>query len=183
MDLKEKAITILSLLTIVISIIGLADSGYVTYEKLSGVVPACGAEFSCDTVLSSSYAYIGPIPISAFGFLFYGFMFVLGVLHYLDIPLTTTHLFKKNLTKIKAQAPVIISKHVPFIHEYLKNEPWQKIGFLSSIPGFLFTLYLVFIMAFVLEAWCLFCIVSAASSTSLFLLHSGLRYVYRATTK
>lgn len=162
MVLKTQVITILSLLTIIISIIGLADSGYVTYEKLSGVIPACGAGFSCDTVLTSKYAYFGPIPISVFGFLFYGAMLLLGIFHYLDVPLTKTQIYQKY----------------QIFEHYLQNEPWQFLAFLLSIAGFLFTLYLVFIMAFVLQAWCLFCIVSATTSTLLFIIHSMLRFIY-----
>lgn len=178
MVLKTQVIAILSLLTIIISIIGLADSGYVTYEKFSGIIPACGADFSCDTVLTSDYAYIGPIPISAFGFLFYATMLVLGIFHYLELPLTETEHYKRKLSLLKKKISPEIYKKVLVMQQYLANQPWQFIAFLISITGFLFTLYLVFIMAFVLQAWCLFCIISAVSSTSLFLIHSILRYIY-----
>jgi uncharacterized membrane protein len=178
MVLKTQVIAILSLLTIIISIIGLADSGYVTYEKFSGVIPACGAGFSCDTVLTSDYAYFGPIPISVFGFLFYGAMFILGIFHYLDLPLITTDLYKKKIAFLKKNTSKKTFEKVQLLHTYLQTEPWQFIAFLLSIAGFLFTLYLVFIMAFILKAWCLFCIISATSSTSLFAIHGLLRYIY-----
>jgi len=175
---KTQVITILSLLTIIISIIGLADSGYVTYEKLSGIIPACGANFSCDTVLTSKYAYIASIPISAFGFIFYGAMLVLGILHFLDVPFISTAIYKKKMEFLKRNTSKNTFNKLEIVHSYLENEPWQFIAFLLSIGGFLFTLYLVFIMAVVLQAWCLFCIVSAISSTSLFLIHGTLRYIY-----
>ena len=40
---------------------------------------------------------------------------------------------------------------------------------LATTAGFLTTLYLVYLQAFVLNAFCLFCIISALSSTALFL--------------
>jgi uncharacterized membrane protein len=178
---KTQVIAILSLLTIVVSIIGLADSGYVTYEKLSGIIPACGTNFSCNTVLGSNYAYIGSIPISAFGFLFYAVMLGLGIFHYLELPLTETKNYKKMVSRLsKSTAPDFFKKVLAMQQQqqHLANQPWQFMAFMLSIAGFLFTLYLVFVMAVVLQAWCLFCIVSAISSTSLFLIHSTLRYIY-----
>lgn len=160
---SQNFIAFLLLASISISLIGFADAGYVTFEKMSGNVPACGQGFKCDSVLNSPWAYIGPIPVSAFGMLFYVTMFSLGLLHYLDVTIPDF---------IRTQAQRIFH-----IFPAQENITWQFFAFLISIAGFLFTLYLVSIMAFVLQAWCLFCIISAASSISLFIIHTKLIYI------
>jgi uncharacterized membrane protein len=55
---------------------------------------------------------------------------------------------------------------------YIDNQnKWSKI-FLSYLPifGFLFSLYLLYLMIFVIEALCQYCLISAGSSTILFIL-------------
>src|SRR3989338_8313863 len=47
---------------------------------------------------------------------------------------------------------------------------WLERVAVLPILGFAFTLYLVFLMAFVLDAWCIYCLGSATSSTLLFVL-------------
>lgn len=65
------------------AIIGFADSSYLTAEHIRGVVPPCTND-GCDTVLTSAYASVGPIPLAAFGMAYYGLVLVLLVA-YLDI--------------------------------------------------------------------------------------------------
>lgn len=48
------------------------------------------------------------------------------------------------------------------------------LGFTGALGGFCFSLYLTAIEAFVLEAWCIYCIVSALLMTSLFALWAAL---------
>lgn len=50
----------------------------------------------------------------------------------------------------------------------------------ATTMGFAATLYLVYLQAFVLNAFCLFCIISALSSTALFL---GAQYLNKLTKK
>ena len=54
------------------ALIGLADATYLTAEHYLGVTPACHIVTGCERVLTSSYAQIGPIPLSALGMLYYG---------------------------------------------------------------------------------------------------------------
>lgn len=176
---------ILTLLTIVVAIIGLADASYITYEEYSGVIPVCGQGFDCGKVLSSSWAHIGPVPISVFGMLFYTTMIVLGVLHYLEIPFESTRKQLKRLSDWKLAAISSFSKKsatqlAPHFNAYVAWLSWQKIAFLLSIAGALFTVYLVVLMAFVIKAWCLYCLVSATSSFTLFIIHSILRKITKS---
>lgn len=55
-----------------------------------------------------------------------------------------------------------------------------KLLLLSTTAGFITTLYLVYLQAFVLNAFCLFCIISALSSTTLFF---GTIYLSRLSKK
>lgn len=144
---------IISLLFIIFSIIGIVDSGYLTYEKIIGSEVICGSGFDCGKVLSSSWASIGPIPLSAFGLLFYTTMFIFSLLHFLEIDL------KKYLEKISF-----------FKVTFLTKIKADEILAILSCFGFIFSFYLVVLMAFVIKAWCLFCLVSAATSTTLFFL-------------
>ncbi|MDQ5951184.1 MAG: hypothetical protein QG639_461 [Patescibacteria group bacterium] len=139
---------LISLLLIVLSIIGIADAGFITYEEINNIVPPCGNGFDCETVLTSKYAHIGPVPISALGLMYYITMLVLSVLNYLDV----------NLQK------------VPFIktNTHLKRLSVIDLLLLFSGLGFIFSLYLVILMAFILQAWCKYCLLSALSSTLLF---------------
>jgi len=52
---------------IVLSIIGLLDSVYLTYIKLANATASCAGIGDCDAVNSSSYAEIAGIPIALLG--------------------------------------------------------------------------------------------------------------------
>ncbi len=134
-----------SLLIIVLAIIGLLDAGYITYEKFQGVVPPCGVGFDCGRVLDSPWASIGPAPLSLLGLAFYTTFLCLGICHYLGID----------------------------THHHLRFSLLNLLMTLASF-GFAFSLYLVSLMAFVIEAWCLYCVISAMTSAALFITTFGL---------
>lgn len=129
-----------------LSIIGIADASYLTYEKFSGKIPVCGESFDCGTVLSSPYASIGPIPLSLLGVLFYFSILIFGCL----LVLEQDHLKIRLGTKISFSL--------------------KQLLILQASIGFGFSIVLIGIMAFVLEAWCQFCLISAATSTLIFIL-------------
>lgn len=148
---------LISLLYIILSLIGITDSSYLTYEKIVGAEVACGTGFDCGEVLNSQWAAIGPIPLSFLGLLFYCTVFLFSILHFLDIHTTVG---MKNILKkfhIKNSSNLYFIKPIDII-------------FILSLCGFIFSLYLVSIMAFIINAWCLFCLISAATSTLLFLI-------------
>lgn len=51
--------------------LGALDTAYLTYAKISQVPLACPSSGSCTEVLNSSFASIGPVPLSALGLLAY----------------------------------------------------------------------------------------------------------------
>lgn len=117
----------------VAALIGFADSAYLTAQHLRGIIPPCGLTKTCDTVLNSAYASIGPVPVSALGLIYYGTVLVLLVA-YLD------------------------TYHRRILH-------WTS--WLVS-AGMLATLYFVFVQAFVLHAWCMYCLTSAFMTCIMF---------------
>ena len=126
--------TSLTLLIIILTIIGIADAGYITYEKFAGGVVACGGWFTCDTVLDSKWASIGPIPISALGLLYYATVLVLAGSLLLELPV-----HKPLVTLSK--------KLIPAFPDFTLE---QLLMALTTF-GFGFSLYLIFIMAVLIK--------------------------------
>jgi uncharacterized membrane protein len=60
--------------------IGLIDSAYLTWIKLTNNVAACGGIGDCDVVNNSRYAQIGPIPIALLGM--GAFLLILALLYW-----------------------------------------------------------------------------------------------------
>lgn len=154
---------LIPLLLVALPLIGLADAGFITYESLTGTIPACGAGFDCGTVLTSKWASIGPVPVSLLGVLFYATALVLASLNLLEVPLFPS---KVRLTVLKNLTP---------LNSWQLLSPLQVLVVLSW-GAVLFSGFLVFLMAVVIKSWCLFCLVSAAVSLGIFLLtHLELR--------
>lgn len=58
-----------------VSFLGMIETGYLTYSKLTSTQPQfCYFSGSCSDVLDGPYSSVGPIPLSAFGFLGMYFM-------------------------------------------------------------------------------------------------------------
>ncbi len=137
--------------------LGIADASYLTYEKLSGIIPPCTPGFQCETVLTSKYASIGPIPLSVFGLLYYLTIFTLAVLHFIEF----------DFSKISAVKKTILRKSSPL--DLLQ---------LITIFGLLFSAYLVFLMGVIIQAWCLYCLLSALISSLLFIFTQTYVWLY-----
>lgn len=131
-----------------VAIIGILDASYITWEKVNHVIPPCSPGFACETVLTSKWASIGPVPLSALGLLFYVSVLLIASLLFLEIPY------------------IKIAKS--------KFSVFQILQFLTAF-GFLFSLYLVFVMGVLIQGWCLYCLFSAATSTTLFILTRALK--------
>lgn len=148
--------TFIPLLFIIFSIIGIADSSYITYEKFSGFVPDCGAGFDCGAVLESKWSSIGPIPLSLLGFLYYTTVFILATLLVLEIDLNKP--LNKRFDKFNLKEDNV-----------LRKTNTAELLLLATTFGFGFSIYLVSLMAFIIQAWCKYCLISAGTSTLLFL--------------
>lgn len=130
---------LLSLILVMLSIGGIADASYLTYQKVQNLIPPCSPGFQCETVLTSKYADIAGIPLPAYGLVYYIFVLVLA------------------------------AKHVLEVDNPPKKFPAIDLLALATTFGFFFSLYLVLIMAVLLQAWCVYCLISALTCMLLFI--------------
>jgi len=118
-------------LAALLSLVGLADSIYLTVTHLTGENVTCVASSGCSEVLSSAYASVGKIPLGAFGALAYFLAFSLAILAAFGY----------------ARARIFLAVVIA--------------GMLAT------TLWLLYVQAFVLHAFCDFCLLSAGLTFSL----------------
>lgn len=125
----------LVILFLTLAVIGFADAAYLTAEHVRGGIPPCSVLDGCETVLTSDYATVGSIPVSAVGMAYYTVLLILMVA-FLDTG-------RKKL---------------------LHYASWLTVG------GLLAAIYFVSVQAFVIKAFCPYCMVSAVTSTLLFVI-------------
>ncbi len=119
-----------------IAIMGSLGTAYLTVVKLTQGEAACPTE-GCDVVLNSPYAMAFGIPLTIFGFLGYAAMATMAL-----GPLAIQEAKQKDLKK--------------FV------EHWSWLGlFLGAVAMATFSAYLMYLLAFVIKAACVYCITSA----------------------
>jgi uncharacterized membrane protein len=118
-------------MAMLVSLIGLVDSIYLTVQHITGRSVRCSVTTGCSAVLSSSYATIAGVPTAAFGALAYFAAFSLATLAAFGYERART-----LLTILVA--PMLIT-----------------------------TLWLLYTQAFVLRAYCEYCLLSAAMTLTL----------------
>lgn len=128
-----------------IASVGAAVTGYLTIVKLTGNSTACPTN-GCDMVLSSPYATVLGLPLALFGFLAYASMVVFAVVP-LFVNSQKQQQFGSNL------------------------ERWTGLLlFAGGTAMMVFSGYLMYLLAFKIQAVCIYCIGSALLSASLFTL-------------
>lgn len=115
----------------VVSLIGLADSIYLTVEHVTGQSVRCTIVAGCSEVLSSQYAVVKGVPLAAIGAAAYFTVFSLATLAAFGYRIAGTLL------------TVLV------------------------LLMFLFSVWLFYLQAFVIHAFCQFCLLSAAVTTAL----------------
>jgi uncharacterized membrane protein len=75
MILKNKFI----IYSLVLGFFGFLDSLYLTISHYKNIVPPCTIH-GCETVLTSSFSMVGPIPLALFGVLFYLTIIIVSLL-------------------------------------------------------------------------------------------------------
>ncbi|MDQ3816602.1 MAG: vitamin K epoxide reductase family protein [Acidobacteriota bacterium] len=111
-----------------LSLIGLADSIYLTVKHYSGGIVPCSVTGSCEQVLNSSYATVAGVPLAALGALAYFTVFSLSTL------------------------------------AAFGNTGARSLLFYVVLLMFAASIWLLIIQAFVLHAFCQFCLLSAATT-------------------
>lgn len=128
---KRRHPALIYLPAMLVSLIGLADSIYLTVQHLTGKSVKCTVTNGCSAVLGSKYAIIAGIPTAAFGALAYFAAFSLATLAVFGYSQARTGLA------------------------------------ILVVPMFLMTCWLFYLQAFVLHAFCEFCLLSAAMTITL----------------
>ncbi|MBW4648025.1 MAG: vitamin K epoxide reductase family protein [Kastovskya adunca ATA6-11-RM4] len=133
-----------------IATIGALLTAYLTVVKFSGSSAACSAgaagAASCNDVLASPYANIFGLPLSLFGFLGYASMAAFAL------------------------APLLIkSEQNKDLRANLEKWTWLLL-FAGATAMTIFSGYLMYLLAFKIQAACLYCIASALFSLSLLVL-------------
>ena len=101
---------------------GVGIAGYLTYVHYAGLRPVCGISHGCETVQTSSYAYLAGVPVA-----------LLGLLTYLVILITVRRQSDNALVT----------------------------GYVLSLIGFGFSVYLTYREVFTIHAICSWCVSSA----------------------
>ena len=129
----------LYILSIVLVVIGILISGYLSYVKLTDVPMVCvaGSVFNCEVVQNSVYARLFNIPIAWLGFATY---LVIGAL-------------------------LLLQNRVGFLREY-----GVMLQFGIILFAFLFSMWLVYVQFFRLQALCMWCLSHELNMTILFII-------------
>jgi uncharacterized membrane protein len=125
-----------------VALVGLGDAVYLTINHYTGEKVPCGLTGGCELVLSSQYAEIGGIPLAAYGAAAYFVAFSLAILA-----------------------------------AYGNRLMWKLFGLQTALMAG-YSLYLLYLQAFVIsnsqvpfvERFCQFCLLSAATSITLFII-------------
>jgi uncharacterized membrane protein len=130
-------------LMMLVSLIGLGDSLYLTIQHLTGRSVKCTVTHGCSAVLSSAYSTIAGVPVAAFGALAYFAVFSLATLALYGYAAART-----GLTAVVALMTLM-------------------------------TLWLLYVQAFVLHAFCQYCLLSAATTLTLAILAAAAQFITR----
>jgi uncharacterized membrane protein len=115
------------LIALIVSVLGLADAAYLTYQHFSDATTFGGCSengaINCLAVTTSAWSHLGPFPVSVLGLAFFVFM-------------------------VAVNSPWGWRAPWPAVH-------WARLG--SVVVGIAFVLYLVWAELFRINAICLYC--------------------------
>ncbi len=119
---------------LMLGVLGFADAAYLSANHFFGTPLVCTIFHGCDTVTTSVYSKIGPIPVALLGLVYY-LTIILLLVAYVDT----------------------------------RNKLLPRIIALLTPLGLLASLWFVFVQLFLVKAICLYCMISATTSTTLFI--------------
>jgi len=124
-------------ISIILVVIGLLVSIYMTIYKATSNDALCLGSGDCSTVNASRYAEVYGIPVAS-----------IGIAGYFAILLTLW--FEKRDKFFEKNGPMLV--------------------FGMALTGFLFTVYLIYVEAAILKAYCPFCLTSQVAMTLIFII-------------
>lgn len=135
--------TLVGLASVVLGIVGILNTGYLSYERLSGKMPQCTPPFLCREVLESPFLNVGPLPISVFGVLY--FLVVLGLGTAIVLQEGSESQSKKDEEdNADLKKPNLLLKYAWY---------W-------AVFGLAFALYTLAAMTFFIGGYCPYCLIS-----------------------
>ncbi|MBI2448613.1 vitamin K epoxide reductase family protein [Candidatus Microgenomates bacterium] len=138
---------------LILSLIGLADSIYLTYEHYVSTSLVCILGSGCDIVTTSKYSEIFGVYIAVYGIIYYFIIFLLSILGLLP----KTRRFTPASPARFDQASV------------RRADKLDALRYITPI-GFVASFYFVYLQIFVIGAICAWCVISAIDSALLFIL-------------
>jgi len=129
-----------------VAVLGVLDTTYLTYLKLSGNPATCPITQSCDRVLTSPYAEVVGIPLPFLGLLAYISMAIFAL-----VPLAINSDSQREL------------------RSQLEEWSWLLL-FAGGTAMAIFSGYLMYLLFFKIGGLCIYCLASAFFSATLFLL-------------
>ena len=171
-------------ISIILVVIGLLVSIYMTIYKVTSNDALCLGSGDCSTVNASRYSEVYGIPVAVVGIAGY---FAILMTHWYERRLYVSKKKTNNNPEITLEQEdtgemqdVVVeqteqeSLDAPKEHESNPDEFFEKNGpmliFGLALTGFLFTLYLIYIEFVVLKAYCPFCLTSQTAMTLIFII-------------
>lgn len=134
-------------IALVLVVLGLIISGYLSYVKLTNAPMACptgeGSPFNCDVVQNSIYSEFPIRSGIAIAWLGFGTYVLIGLM-------------------------IIFENRIALLREWGIPLTFGLITF-----AFLFSMYLVYVQAVLLKAFCIWCLMHEANMTVLFVVYIG----------
>ena len=139
-DIQNEKIAIIVSLIIAFAIVGIIDSGYLTYSHYTETLVECSIEGlnGCEDVLDSKYATVFGVPLSLLGVLFYSM--VLGFI--LFYKKTNFDILRKALLIITTVG-ILVSSFLVYIQLFVLNAICLYCMGSATISTILFILTLV----------------------------------------
>ncbi len=130
-----------TLLIIVTALVGLVDALYLFAHRISGEPLSCGASGGCNIVAASPHSVIFGIPLSLLGVIFYFGIIILVAIRTLPV------------------------------RAYLESFiPYKRALRVYVVAGLASSAYFTYLQAFVINAWCRYCVLSACTTLIIFIL-------------
>ncbi len=124
-----------------VALIGLVDALYLLAHRITGEPITCGLSGGCNVVAASPHSVVFGVPLSLLGVIFYfGIIILVGL---------RTSVMRKLVERVVTYTTALR---------------------LYACAGLISSAYFTYLQAFVIQAWCQYCILSAICTCIIFIL-------------
>ncbi len=147
---------LLTLSSLLLAIFGFFIATYLTILHYRNVLPPCSIAHGCEMVLTSKFSMLGPIPIALIGAGYYLVLIILlGIKLQKNVDSTVVE--RNEMTKQSHKTPTSYL----LIHNFI---------LILTALAFLISIFLVGIQAFILHAFCQWCLTTEGINLGIFIL-------------